>query len=724
MNKLYSFLLIALLAIPTSGFTADTTLTGSAEFGVRGVSLNNQSGRFSEYQNIDEGLVVNVDINTQKDGRYLNLKMQSAGENDESIEFSGGQYGSYKYSLFFDEMRHNYSYDNRTFYSGIGSDTLSYSATDDVAVPVAHTANVPIDTSLWNTFDYGIERKKYGAKIDINFTTPFYIKVDLRQEETNGTKPFGVASGVFGSFSGANFSPFGQLVELPEPVDYENTTLKLTSGYSTKKFLVELAGTLSTFENNKDLLTWRNPYVTAQELSETSVLAPDSDYYKLSAKTVIKQLPQNSVLALKASVAKMESDIPLLSGIWSSNNGPTFGGGAPIYTFTTLGLNQSKFEGDVTTTTGSIALSSKPSKNLSGKLYYDYFNKDNSSSHIVYTNLTSFNTVENHLFEYEKHRAGIDLRYKLTPKNKLSGGYEFKTVDRERDDFESTSDHKLFVQLKNTSIDSVALKLKLQYLDRSADFLQADEGADVFAATAIERFHYRYDVADKVQTLAKLGVEFYPTDNLDLGLEYSYKINDYDETLLGLTEDVRHEVYADVAYHIPNVVRLSGYVGYEKVNQDSKNRQFSSGDNTNPASGTVGTAFNWSQELQSDYWALGAMAEVPLIENKLDAVLAYNYQKNDGSNEMNSEGATALEDIDEVDDYDLQQIEAKCLYTYSENLKIVVGYRYEKLDYADDQYEDYNFSKVGAFDSYYLSGAYADNDYEANIGYLALNYRF
>ena len=105
-----------------------TTLTGSAEFGVRSVSLNNQSGRFSEYQNIDEGLVGNVDINTQKDGRYLNLKIQSAGENDESIEFSGGQYGSYKYSLFFDEMRHNYSYDNRTFYSGIGSDTLSYSA--------------------------------------------------------------------------------------------------------------------------------------------------------------------------------------------------------------------------------------------------------------------------------------------------------------------------------------------------------------------------------------------------------------------------------------------------------------------------------------------------------------------------------------------------------------------------------------------------------------------
>jgi hypothetical protein len=428
----------------------------------------------------------------------------------------------------------------------------------------------------------------------------------------------------------------------------------------------------------------------------------------------------NSVLALKASIAKMESDIPLLDKVWAGNNGPTFGGGAPIYTYTTLGLNQSNFEGDVTTTKTSLALSSKPTKKLSSKVYYDFYDKDNDSSHIVYTSLVTGEEYENHLFEYEKHRAGIDLSYKLTTKNKLSGGYEFKTVDREREDFESTTDNKLFVQLKNTAMDNMAIKLKLQYLDRSADFTQEDLGGDA----SILLYQKRYDVADKVQTMTKVGVEFYPSDNFDLGLEYRYKMNDYDETQIGLAEEARHEVYADAIYRIPDVVRLSGYVGYEKVNQDSKHRQFSPGDDTNPSSGTVGTAFNWSQELQSDYLSLGVMAEVPLIKNKLDAVLAYNYQQNDGSNDMTSEGATSLADIDEVNDYDLHQIEAQCFYTFSENLRMTLGYLYEKLDYADDQYEDYNNFKVGAFDSYYLSAAYADNDYEANIGYLTLSYLF
>lgn len=712
MNKLYSFLLIALLAIPATGFAADATLSGTAEFGGRGVSLNNESGRFNEYQTIDDGLFGSASIDAQKNGRFLNLQMQYAGENDESVKVRGGEYGSYKYSLFFDEMPHNYSYDNYSFYSGIGTQSLSYAAVDALAVPVTYAPNVPTDTNLWNRFEYGIVRKKYGASVDVDIMAPFYAKVDLRQEETDGLKPLGVASGVFGSFSGANFSPFGQVIELPEPVDYKNTTLNLTSGYSSQKFLVELAGTISSFENSNDLLTWRNPYVTVQELNETNVLAPDSDYYKLSAKTVIKELPLNSVLALKASVAKMESDISLLNGIWSSTN-------APSYNFITLGLNQDSFDGDVTTIKGSVALSSRPSKKLSSKLYYDYFDKDNSSSHIVYTNQTSLNTVENHLFEYEKHRVGFDLAYKVTSQNKLIGGYEFKTVDREREDFESTTDNKLFVQLKNTAIDNLALKLKLQYLDRSADFTQEDHGGDA----SILLYQKRYDVADKVQTMATLGVEFYPSDNLDLGLEYRYKLNDYEDTRLGLTEDVRHEVYADASYRVPDMVRLSGYVGYEMVEQDSKHRQYSGGD-ADPSAGTVGSSFNWSQQLQSDYWALGVKAEVPLIKNKLDAVLAYNYQQNDGSNDMTSGGASPLEDIEDVEDYDLHQVEAKCLYTFSENLKMTLGYLYEKLDYADDQYDDYNNFKVGSFDSYYLSGAYADNDYEANIGYLKLSYLF
>jgi len=710
MNKLYSFLLIALVAIPTSAFSAETAFNGSADFGVRGVSLDNQSGRFNEYQNIDDGVIGSANINAQNEGRYLNLQMQYAGGNDESFKVRGGQYGSYKYSLFYNEMPHNYSYDNRTIYSGIGTNSLSYFAVD-AAAPAAYTPNVPTDTSLWNRFEYGIDKKKYGVSLDVDLTAPFYAKLDLRREETDGVKPLGVASGVYGSFSALNFSPFGQVVELPEPVNYENTTLQLAGGYSTEKLLVELAGSISSFENSNDLLTWRNPYVTTQELSETNVLAPDSDYYKLSAKTVVKQLPMDSVLALKASIAKMESDIPLLDGIWSSTP-------APSYSFINLGLNQSKFEGDVTTTKISLALSSKPTAKLSSKVYYDYFDKDNDSSHIVYTSLATGEEVENHLFEYEKHRAGFDLAYKLTPTNKLSGGYEFKTVDREREDFESNTDNKVFVQLKNTAIDNMAVKLKLQYLDRSADFTQEDDGG----AASILLYQKRYDVADKKQTMAKLGVEFYPTDNFDLGLEYRYKLNDYDETRIGLTEEVRHEIYADAVYRIPDVVRLSGYAGYEISSQDSDHRQYST--MPDPTSGNTATDFNWSQELKNDYVSLGVMAEVPLIKNKLDAVLAYNYQQNDGSNDMSSEGLTTLEDIDAVNDYDLHQVEAKCLYTISKNMKMTLGYLYEKMDYSDDQYDDYNNFKVGGFDSYYLSGAYADNDYEVNIGYLALSYLF
>lgn len=716
MKKLYILLLTGLLALPVAGFAMTEGLNGIIETGIQGVDLDNQSGRFDEFKTVDDGLNGRLNMNAFKDGRYLNLDAIYSGYDDESFELKGGKFGTYKYSLFYDEMVHNYSYGNRTIYSGIGTDDLSYFAVDNVGVPAVYTPNVTTDSSLWTTFDYGIDRQNYGAKMEFNFNTPFYVIAELSREETTGVKPLGVASGVYGAFSAGNFSAFGQVVELPEPVDYENDILTLKSGYSTKKFLLELAGTISSFENSNDTLAWRNPYVTSQELDEVSVLAPDSDYYKLSAKGVIRDLPINSTLALKTSLSKMENDITLLDEIWAGNNGPTFGGGLPIYTLTTLGLNRSTFEGDVQYTKVSLALSSRPSKKLRTKVYYNYLDKSNDSSHIVYTGPTTA-TVENHLFEYEKHNLGVDLGYKLTKNNKLSGGYELKTIDRERDDFDSTTDNKLYVQLKNTSLDMATFNVKLQYLDRSADFRQAND------PVVINRFVRRYDAADKKQTVMKVGAEIYPTENLDLGIEYSYKVNDYDETILGLSEDVRHEFYVDAAYQFPDSIRFSGYAGYELVSLDSDHRQFTTG-NPDPTVGNDGDAFNWSQELKSDYLVFGLMAEVPLIKNKLDFMLAYNFQDNDGSNDFTTEGATAPEDIENVDDYTKHQVEAKCQYSFSDNLKMAVGYLYEKLDYADDQYDDYIYYNSGAFNSYYLSGVYADNDYEANIGYMTLSYRF
>lgn len=574
MKKICGSMLFASLVIPAGTFAA---ISGSNEIGLRGVSVSGDSSSFAEYRNIEDGVFGTISLSSSSSDQYLDLDADYSGSNDESFSLSGGKYGRYKYELFYDVMPHYYSYGNRTIYSGIGTDTLTYFAVDQSTAPASYTPNVPTDSSIWNTFDYGIERTKYGANINFNFGTPFYVKASLSKEERSGVKLLAAPSGVHGSFSSGNFSAFGQLVEMPEPVDYETRTLQLMTGYSSPKYLVELSGAISGFENENNTLSWRNPYVTTQELNEVNVLAPDNDYYKLAVKTAIRELPFKSTLAVKLNSAKTESEVPLLNTIWSST-------GAPTYTYTTLGLNQDEFKGDVNTTKGAITLSSRPTKNLSTKFYYDYYDKDNDSSHIVYTSLTSLNTVENHLYEYSKHSAGMDVNYRLTPQNKLSGGYEYVSVDREREDFDSTRDHKLFAQLKNSSLDWATFKLKLQYMDRSGDFVQADEGGDA----SILLYQQRYDVADKVQTMAKVGVELYPSDAIDVGLEYSFKYNDYDETVLGMTEDIRHGVYADVVYRLRDAVRLSGYAGYEMVNQDSNHRQYNPGDDPNPAAGTGG----------------------------------------------------------------------------------------------------------------------------------------
>jgi hypothetical protein len=59
-------------------------------------------------------------------------------------------------------------------------------------------------------------------------------------------------------------------------------------------------------------------------------------------------------------------------------------------------------------------------------------------------------------------------------------------------------------------------------------------------------------------------------------------------------------------------------------------------------------------------------------------------------------------------------------YTLTERLGLGVGYIYEKSTYEDQQYLEYDYAPGGT----YLSGAYADHDYEVHVGYVTIKYSF
>ncbi len=301
-------------------------------------------------------------------------------------------------------------------------------------------------------------------------------------------------------------------------------------------------------------------------------------------------------------------------------------------------------------------------------------------------------------------------------------------VDRNnRDDATKTKDNTFFVQLKNSFSEYVTGKLKYSHLERNADTDFDLTSVTDIDAEFITQYVQRYDVTDKSRDEVKVTLEFYPLDSFDLGFDYSYIMNDYDDVTLGRTEDTRHQFYLDFLWHRFAFLNLSGFVGYEITDADSNHYNFTAGSGTpaQTADPTVDDgnpdSYLWSQDIKDHFWTYGLSSQVKLWEDVLKLVVSWEYQKSNGKSTFSSQGSTILGDLDSYDDYSKKRLEAKFVYAFDKKLNINLGYVYEKYTFKDIQYEGYVYNPGT---DVYLTGAYADQDYEANIAYLAVRYVF
>lgn len=683
--------IVAGLLAASSGMSygESAQLSGSVDLGGRFLKNNDNSAKFFEYRDLHDGMFGDFKLELDKGSYYLNLignnvgiSDKHVGLDDQSFSLKGGKYESFKYSLYYDEIPHNLSFGAKTFMTGVGTNRLTFTG----AAPSTNPAN-------WTSqFDYGINRRDYGASVEISLNTPFYFTAKVNELDVKGKAPLGGSTAI-------NGSPVG-FVELPAPIDFQTKNLYLETGYRTKDVVVSIDGTVSKFENHNDYLTWQNPNGLGMV---NNSIAPDNNYWRLGGQASVR-LPLESRLAVKGSVAKLQNNIELLpvNGI------------------------RNVFNGDLTYTTASAALSSNPIKPLDFKVYYNYLKKDNESSQI------DFGTVggPNDIFHYEKQNAGLDVGYKLPFKTKAQAGYEFLNVNRSRSDASSTTDNVIYVQLKNDALDAIGAKVRYQYLTRSSDF-DAGENTNLTGNPGyFQRFLRRYDATDKKQNAVKLSIDSNPLNHLDLGFEYAFKQNDYDKSRFKRTGDLRHEFLVDASYTLPEVVKFTGYFDYEAVQVDTAHRYFpgtAAGQPNPDVAPNATNGYNWTSKLRDDNYAYGISAEVPVIKNKLDFIASWGYEKADGQVDFASQNdVKGLTHIPNYDDYTKKSINAKAVYKFTKDLNLTAGYAYEKYEYNDAEYNNYLYYVPGATvgKSNFLSGAYNDHNYEANLFYLTAAYKF
>ncbi len=686
MRCLSLFMILLLAAAPAiaSGTSGEVTLGG------RFVGGNNTktSAKFLEYRDIRNQATSDINVFNSNGNFYLSGEAKNVGYNDQEYLIEGGHFGKGKFSLWYDELRHNYSLDNKTLHTGTGTGNL-----------VIGTGVVPADVTTWLTHDFKVDRQQVGADFELNFGTPFFFAGEVTQTKKDGTYPIAVQD------SGRN------PIEIPAAIDYTTNNFLLKAGYRTEKVFAQVDTLFSTFKNGADLQEWQT---TAGGAGTTYTLAPDNDSVQIGGQLTVRDLPVKSVFSVRGSYAKNESTptLPALAGTTT-------------------------WKGEQSYTNLAASLKSKPFSKLTTKLAYHYTKKDNDSPVIDYRDGNDSSETLNHTFRYTKHGVTLDGTYRLNRTNRLKAGYGFENVKRPemRHDAEKTDTHRLFAEWKNSSLDRATSKLRYERLMRSSDFKGA-EFADMFgpqASEEIARYSRPFDAADKDQDTISWKLALIPAEMLDLGLELAYSKSDYSKTVIGRTEDTGQSILLDASVQLPMSAVLYAYAEYDQVELSSNHVRFQNNNATRHIDAGVPVAaadentnrYNWNVKRKDVGTSFGVKCDLPLLKDRLKLSAGYDFQKNDGEADFSSAFQTAngtpLEKIKAYDDYEMQTIKLTGKYAVRENMTLILGYTYEKFEQSDIRTNDYQHIVSG--DQFY-SGAYANNDYEANIGTVALSYKF
>ncbi len=661
-----------LCLLPLSyAFSQDTkTIEGEVELTGVWIDVHGQEGgkaKFTEYRDLREDGAVfgRARLNLDTDKYFLNFNAGDFAYDTQYYKIDGGMWGKFKFDLFYDEIPHNITFDARTPFIGAGHDLLT-------GTP---NSNFP----AWNTFDYSILRHQYGTGFKVDVIRPFFLDLSFERENRDGIKPTGAAE----------TTPGGRAFELPEPVDYVTNNLKVSAGYAQKPLFLSLNYIHSDFNNSNASLTLPSNFSAPNAFS----LPPDNTYDKGAFKGAVN-LPFNSRFSTNMGFSRGTSDTSIVS------------------------LISSGYTGKVDNVNYDFALTSNPMRFLDAKVYYKYYKRFNKSDDPT--------GVVNIFLNYNVATYGGELGLRLPEHFYLSGGYKYVKTERNREGVTDPAeilpfnmDNIFFANLKWSGVDFLEARVGYEKLDRDARYRTVES-----AVNPARIFAYAAQNRDTVKAI----LDIFPLENLNFGLEYRYRNTDYSDTIFGLRGDRRNEFEASADYSIGKIAKVYAYGDLEwiKFNQ----LQFE---------GT--TLLPWQANQWDKSWGYGIGAEVYVIPKKLTLIFQHDYLKSNGSVDFTLNNglfiaATGLGpgaganndniDIGRWDDYTLYSFSIKAVYNFTKSVAAMIGYAYQRFWFSDAQLNNYLFAPAGPpnTNAAFLTGAYKDQTYRANLVFGGLTYKF
>ena len=511
-------------------------------------------------------------------GYYADLLATDLGIDTRFVDGQAGREGLYNLRVSYGEIPRYFAEGARTPFLGSGGGVLTLPG--GVGFPAADTASMPLAATL-QPVELGYEARRFDLGGSWIGQENWTYRVDLRRDVRDGTKP------TAGSF-------FSTASQLAAPVDHTTDQLELAASYATRQLQATVAYQLSQFRNGVDALTWDNPFTPVNGATQGQLAqAPDNEFHQLFGSIGYQVMPE-----LRAS-----ADIAIGRGTQNAAFLPSTlnPGLAPAVP----GLPAASLGGRTDTYNGNVKLTYMPMDDLRVNAIYAWDVRDNRTPVRSYPMVSTdiflrAEPVQNTPFDLTQNRFKLNADYRGVEDWKLNGGIDWDQRKRNYHAAVTTRETTLWGRASVQALDNLGLAFKLAYGDR-------DPSTYGIAHWFPEQnpLMRKVNLAARQRGVAEARADWAVSDELSVALVADYTKDDYDKTVIGLSEARTMNLAADISYALSEETSLYGFAQGQKMDSRQTGSQ-------------VFAAPDWTGTVKDEFGVLGLGVKHAAIPDKLD----------------------------------------------------------------------------------------------------------
>ncbi|MCE9678224.1 MtrB/PioB family decaheme-associated outer membrane protein [Shewanella sp. AS1] len=612
---------------------------------------------------------VDADVNYISESGYRStVEAHNLGMQDGRLEVNTGRIGQYKIGLNYRQIA-TYTTDSAMSpYLGIGSDDLSLPSNWQTAG--SSQDMLELYNSL-NPFELSLKRKRAGLGFEYTGESLWSTYVDYQREEKTGLK---TASGSF----------FNQSMMLAEPVDYITDTVEAGIKLRGDNWFTALSYTGSSFKNEYSQLTFDNAFNPTFGAQTQGAMALDPENQAHTVSLLGQYTAGNTIMSGRVHYGQMTQDQAFV----------TSGYGYQLPT--------ESLDAKVDLSGATLKVVSRLSRSVRVNASYDYSDRENNTNVEQWTqisiNSTNGQVAYNNPYDITTHRAKVGADFSLTRGLKLETGYDFRRDERTNQDRETTDEHTLWSKLRLSALENWDMWIKGSYGQRDGSEYETSQ----WTTSQSNDLLRKYNLADRNRTMVEARISHTPIDALTVDFGARYALDDYSETVIGLTESTDMSYDANVNYMLTDDILVNAFYNRQTI------------DSEQAGSSNFGVA-NWYGEIEDQVDVVGAgLSYNNLLEKKLRLGVDYTYSNSD-SNTQVTQGISG-----DYGDYTAKVHNVNVYGEYQVTEQLAV-----RLDYKMEKYTDNDQSSGLTVDSIpnVVSFGSIDHDYNAQLIMLSMSYK-